>query len=177
MKKQNIIIFGVFVLVLIVFYLVSCTVKESEEATTINLTEDITEDKVVKKYVDIVLSGELERTGLYNVPASWTLRMLFDYAGVTESGDISEFTLTDLVTDGMTYNVPKMTTLQENKLIININTATVSELIKIPGIGEVLANRIIAYRESKLFSSVEDIKKVSGIGDAMYEKIKDYITV
>ena len=176
MKKQNLIILGVFLLILTVFYLVSC-VSESTEVITVNESSENVNDAEVKKYVDIILGGELERTGLYNVPANWTLKMLFDYAGVKEDGDISDYNLTDIVTDGMKYDVPKISNFQEDNLIININTATLAELVKIPGIGEVLANRIITYREASLFTSIEEIKNVSGIGDAMYEKIKDYITI
>ena len=62
--------------------------------------------------------------------------------------------------------------------LININTAGVSELISIPGIGEAKANSIISYRKEKgLFKSIEDIKEVSGIGTSLYEKIKEYITI
>lgn len=62
--------------------------------------------------------------------------------------------------------------------LININTAGVSELTSIPGIGEAKANSIISYRKEKgLFKSIEDIKEVSGIGTSLYEKIKEYITI
>jgi competence protein ComEA len=60
---------------------------------------------------------------------------------------------------------------------ININTATQEELLTIPGIGESKAKNIINYRESFPFETIEDIKEVSGIGDALFEKIQDYITV
>ncbi len=61
---------------------------------------------------------------------------------------------------------------------VNINLATKSELMKLNGIGESKAQKIIDYRNKNgLFKSIEDIKKVSGIGDAIYGKIKDYITV
>lgn len=61
---------------------------------------------------------------------------------------------------------------------ININTADLNKLTEIPGIGEVKAKSIITYRtENGLFKTIEDIKNVSGIGDATFEKIKDYITV
>ena len=61
---------------------------------------------------------------------------------------------------------------------ININTASAEELIDLPGIGEVLAGRIIAYREKHgPFKKISDIDKVSGIGPAKYEAIKDLITV
>lgn len=61
--------------------------------------------------------------------------------------------------------------------LININTATESELMSLPGIGEVTAKAIIDYREDNPFESIEDIKNVSGIGDSKYDRIKDYICV
>ena len=61
--------------------------------------------------------------------------------------------------------------------LININTASESELMTLPGIGEVTAKAIIDYRADHPFKSIEDIKNVSGIGDAKYDRIKDYICV
>ena len=62
------------------------------------------------------------------------------------------------------------------KLPVNINTAGVSELTTLPGIGESRAESIIAYRESHgAFSRIEDIMQISGIKGAAYEKIKDRI--
>lgn len=61
---------------------------------------------------------------------------------------------------------------------VNINTASASELTTLDGIGESTAAKIIAYRQANgSFASIEDIKKVSGIGDRKYEAIKDRITV
>lgn len=61
--------------------------------------------------------------------------------------------------------------------IVNINTCTLDELLSINGIGESKAKSIIEYRENVgLFTSKEDIMKVSGIGNSLYDKIKDYIT-
>lgn len=61
---------------------------------------------------------------------------------------------------------------------ININKATQTELEMIPGVGPSTALKIIEHREQNgKFKSIEDIKKVSGIGDAKYEKMKNYITV
>lgn len=61
---------------------------------------------------------------------------------------------------------------------ISINTATKEELMKLSGIGESKANAIISYREENGdFKSLEDIKNVSGIGESLYEKIKDNITL
>lgn len=61
---------------------------------------------------------------------------------------------------------------------ISINTATKEELMNLSGIGETKANAIISYREENGdFKNLEDVKNVSGIGDSVYEKIKDEITL
>lgn len=61
---------------------------------------------------------------------------------------------------------------------ININTADVTALTSITGIGPTRAEAIIAYREQNgAFGSIEDIKNVSGIGDSTFNKMKDEITV
>lgn len=61
---------------------------------------------------------------------------------------------------------------------VNLNTATEVELQTISGIGQKRASDIIAYRESSgRFKSVDDLKKVSGIGDKTLEKLKEYVTV
>lgn len=60
---------------------------------------------------------------------------------------------------------------------ININTASKDKLMSLPGIGEVYAQRIIDYRSRKFFSSIEEIKEVQGIGEKIFEKIKDSITI
>jgi len=61
---------------------------------------------------------------------------------------------------------------------ININTASAEELQTLSGIGEVLAGRIIAYREEVGdFLYVTEIMQVSGIGEVMFERIKGYIYV
>jgi len=62
--------------------------------------------------------------------------------------------------------------------IVNINTATQTELETLPGIGPSLALKIINYRkENGKFSSIDEIKNVSGIGEAKFENIKGFITV
>ncbi len=60
---------------------------------------------------------------------------------------------------------------------ININTASLEELMTLPGIGEAKAKDIIKYREKQKFKTIEDIKEVQGIGDSLFAKIKENITV
>lgn len=61
--------------------------------------------------------------------------------------------------------------------IININTATLEELMSINGLGEAKAKAIIKYREENgYFKIIDDLLNVSGIGEALFEKIKEYIT-
>lgn len=61
---------------------------------------------------------------------------------------------------------------------INLNTCTVDDLLAIDGIGESRAKAIVAYREQiGAYKSVEEIKNISGIGDATYEALAPYLTV
>jgi competence protein ComEA helix-hairpin-helix repeat region len=62
--------------------------------------------------------------------------------------------------------------------IINLNTATLEELDVLPGIGPAIAQRIIDYRnQNGAFKQIDDLKKVRGIGDALFSQIKDMVTV
>lgn len=61
---------------------------------------------------------------------------------------------------------------------LDLNTATAEDLTALPGIGEVLAGRIVAYREANgAFTSVDELLKVDGIGEKRVEAIRDYITL
>jgi competence protein ComEA len=61
--------------------------------------------------------------------------------------------------------------------LVNINQACLEELVSLPGIGPVTAEKIISYREEHLFTRVEEIQKVPGIGPATFEQIRLYLTI
>lgn len=61
---------------------------------------------------------------------------------------------------------------------ININTAYSSDLVLLPGVGKVMAERITEFREERgRFNRIEDLMRVKGIGEKKFEKLKNYITV
>jgi competence protein ComEA len=60
---------------------------------------------------------------------------------------------------------------------VNINTASVNELTELPGVGPAKAAAIVEERERKPFASVDDLTRVSGIGDRMLDQLRDKISV
>lgn len=151
-------------------------------------------------YVDI--AGAVKKPGVYEVDASARMFEVVDEAGgLTKEADTSLMNLAEKVSDGTSasnapnqYQTPNNTgggsssgscgtsqsagTGSRNSNLVNINQADVIELQAIRGIGPVTAEAVIAYREEHgLFRTKEDLKKVRGIGDKTYEKLKDQITL
>lgn len=85
---------------------------------------------------------------------------------------------TDLEKQGSNSTTANDQSFSSSTQKVNINTATKEELMTLDGVGEATAEKIIVYRqEHGSFSSIEEIKEVSGIGDKKYEAIKESITV
>ena len=112
-----------------------------------------------------------------NIPNNNDLKNNPDFEYITmNSGDGAE-------ADYSSGNKEKNTEREEESSykkysIVNINTATQTELETLPGIGPSLALKIITYRkENGKFSSIDEIKNVSGIGESKFESLKSYITV
>lgn len=71
-----------------------------------------------------------------------------------------------------------LTTIASTALRVNLNKASLDQLVGLPGIGEALAGRILDYRDTAGgFKSIEEIKKVKGIGESKFAAIKDRLSV
>ncbi|WP_199288043.1 ComEA family DNA-binding protein [Culicoidibacter larvae] len=77
--------------------------------------------------------------------------------------------------DTKATNSNNQVTVQSRK--ININTASSSELQKIPGVGPAKAQLIVEYRQNKRFESIDELLNISGIGPKTFEKLRDHVTV
>ncbi len=135
-------------------------------------------------YVDIC--GEVKVPGVYKVDTETRVFQVIELAGgLTNDADYTELNRAEKVFDGQKIIVPKkgepasctgQGTDSADDGRVNINTADSSLLQTIPGIGPSKASRIIDYRETVgRFSSIEEIMNVSGIGEATFQSIKDYI--
>ena len=129
---------------------------------------------------------------VYLPDGSRVLDALEQAGGFSEEADRVRVNLARLVYDGQQIYFPKVgeedypvasqdeysadETGNFGNGLVNINTADVATLCTIPGIGEVKATAIIKYRtENGLFSDASEITNVQGIGEGVYENIKDYI--
>lgn len=116
---------------------------------------------------DVYIGGAVANPGIYPWQEGDTLHTLLSDAGIESDANLSYIELY-VPQAGETASIQK----------IDINRAEPWLLEALPGIGEVLAQRIVDYRsENGPFGRIEDLLKVSGIGTATFEKIKDFITV
>jgi competence protein ComEA len=128
----------------------------------------------------VYVSGAVATPGVYSLPEGSRVDAAIQAAGGFIPGAESEsVNLAALLEDGEQIDVPGIVnTSHVNAGRVNINTATVSELDALPGIGPTTAQMIVDYRlQNGPFEFIQDIQNVPGIGPATYDRIKDYITV
>ena len=142
--------------------------------------------------------GAVNKPGVYTLAVGSRVQDVLTLAGdVVSSADTRSLNLARKLNDGEQIYVPTLgeatpvpptaaskTTSARTPTIkapqgkININTATLDELDALPGIGPAIAQRIIDYRtQNGDFKKIDDIKNVRGIGDALFEQIKDLVTL
>lgn len=122
--------------------------------------------------ITVYVQGEVVEEKKLILDKYSTIEDALGFIELTDEADISGFNLLMCLKDQDVLSIPKKTTVTK----ISINTATVEELMNIPGIGKVKAEKIIAYREiNGLFQTIEDIMKIDGIKEKSFEKLKDFI--
>lgn len=169
--------------------------KNTLDLTTIdainNLENDLGELNLDNSGIIMVhISGEVFKPGLVELKQGDRVKDAVSMAGgLKKDADLDRINLAKKVEDEEKIYIPKIgeevdidvelplytSEVKSNK--ININLCSLEELINLPGIGEVIGKRIIDYRKSNPFKSIEEIKNVSGIGDKKFNGIKDLITV
>ena len=182
-KKNNAIIKYIIIILVGVALIIGgivLTKKDKEDGKTIATMENKSGLEVVYDIV-VEIKGEVKCPGIYTLPKDTRIQDLVNLAGgLTPNADTSSINMASKLNDGMVVVIPAKgsNVNKETTSKININTATLEELCTLSGIGKSTAQKIIDYRTSNgYFSSIDEIKKVSGIGDALFNKIKDNITI
>ena len=163
------------VLSLFVLFTISCIGIGVAYAKNSSTNETVSE---VVNYVYVDVKGEVINPGVYRVSDKCRVFQVLEIAGgLTSESDTSNVNLASKIVDEQIIRIPKVASSGFSQ-IININTATATELDSLPGIGYSTATNIIDYRTNNgLFKAKEEIKLVNGIGDAIYEQITDLITI
>lgn len=176
----------ILAIILISSLIIKCTAKPNTKVIADdNKNKDVKTEKLEDNII-IDISGEIKNPGLYKMKGKVRLYEIIDKAGgLKEEANINSINQARYVKDGEKIIIPSSRNSQgvdkesisnENNLV-NINTASKEELLKLPGIGEVTAEKIINYRDNNNFTKIEDLKNVNGIGTATYNKLKDLICV
>ena len=149
--------------------------------------------------VVVHVSGAVKQAGVYRLaPDSRVADAIEQAGGASENADLDALNLAEPLQDGQKIHVPRKgeasapTTASVSpprtprrapqaaavQFPINLNTATAEQLEAIPGIGPVLAQRIIEYRQTHgRFQSVDELLEVRGIGSKRLESMRPYVTV
>lgn len=169
--------------------------EEGSQASASKGTE--AESSLAENTAQIVVhvDGEVVNPGVYELAENSRVQQAVDAAGgLTSEANLTSVNLAAPISDGQKIYIPNSQDIDSavvssqasiptsssnsSSSLVNINTATADELDNLPGVGPSTAAAIIHDREAiGAFSSIEDLMRVSGIGEAKFEKLKDYICV
>ena len=184
--KSLLIKMGVIVLVILIAFMIRISNNKNNDIT---IEASSNSDEVVETTMYVDISGEVKHPGVYQFETGTRLYEVIDKAGgLTKNADKNSINQAEFIEDGEKVVIPTLTGSEEtysdtegnesnSNGLINLNTASKEELMNITGVGEVIAGRIIEYRNSTKFKSIEDVMNVKGIGNATFEKMKSQITV
>lgn len=183
-EKIGLVVFCIIILSAIaIFYYKQGSKNNIEVIKNSGVEKTEKDDREIGVYV----CGEVKTPGVYKMKQGDRIEKLINMAGgFTENADTRAINLAAKLKDEdfiiirskvmLDNSVGINTQAQDGK--ININTASKEQLKTLPRIGDAYAERIIEYREKNgFFKDIKDIMKVSGIGEKMFENIKDKITV
>jgi competence protein ComEA len=149
-----------------------------------SVSADETANEVIEQFLYVHVVGEVLSPGMYQLPIGARLvDAVFAAGGLTEDAENASVNLARELTDGEQIIVFSIS--QEGQSpgttssgLVSLNRAGDKELEELPGIGPALAGRIIAWREANGgFKSVQDLLKVSGIGESLLAGVIDLVTL
>jgi len=125
------------------------------------------------------LSGAVIKPGVYPIKAGTRLFEVIALAGgFTKNADQDSVNLARVLTDGEQIMVGRGSQAPISDGLVHLNSATVADLDKLPGLGPTLAARIIDWREANNgFKSVDDLRKIGGIGDKLFSGLRKQVTL
>jgi competence protein ComEA len=195
MGERRVIIYAIivaFVVVSGIIYTISIGgIEEESLVFDENMNDTISDDSVdteleTQNMICVQLCGEVENEGIYNVPeGSRVYEVVALAGGLTNEAADNVVNQAREVKDGEMLDFPSQAEVESGLYgsnggtqLISINTATMEQLMTLPGIGESKAESIIRYREENNgFDTIEEIMEVDGIKEALFEQIEPLISI
>lgn len=124
--------------------------------------------------ITVTVEGAVEEERTLQLDRYATMQEALEEIQISENADMETLNPNTVLKDGDCIIIPE----KKEEKRVSINTATLEELVTLPGIGPKTAEKIIQYRmENGLFQSVEDLIRVKGIGEKKLEKIRDLVAL
>ncbi len=178
----------IYIIIIVVSVFALFLSWDFDKEPEVNLVNTISEQDVNNPYIYVDIRGSILNPGVYKVETGTRLFQLISLSGGF-TDDVKENVVNQsvLLEDEMYIYIPNINDDIEqgssnsdnvDSKLVNINTASKTELETLSGIGPSTAQSIIDYREEHgEFLSIEDLMKVPGIGEATFNDIKSDITV